>query len=74
MTKELTALHRHTPGTWYLYLRKISNLFSSLHKIKSKPEGSVERYKTQLVTEACPHKYCMDYKETFALVVKITIV
>ena len=38
--------------------------------IKRKPEGSIERYKARLVAQGCSQKFNIDYRETFAPVVR----
>ncbi|KAG2784825.1 hypothetical protein PC129_g25141 [Phytophthora cactorum] len=39
-------------------------------KIKRKVDGSIEKYKTRLVTKCFKQKYDIDYTETFSSVVK----
>ena len=44
------------------------------YKIKTRPDGSVERYNAQLVARGFSQQYGLDYEETFSSVVKITTV
>ncbi|KAI3815242.1 hypothetical protein L1987_14903 [Smallanthus sonchifolius] len=67
MAEELTALHQtHTwdlvplpPGKHKVGCRWV-------YMIKTKSDGSVERYKAMLVAKGYSQTYDMDYKETFA--------
>ncbi|KAL9262013.1 Retrovirus-related Pol polyprotein from transposon RE1-like protein [Drosera capensis] len=45
-----------------------------VYKIKTRSDGSVERYKTRLVARGFTQEYDIDYKETFAPVTRITSV
>lgn len=45
-----------------------------IYSIKLKPDGSLDRYKFQLVALGNGKEYGIDYGETFALVAKITTV
>ena len=45
-----------------------------MYKVKTHPDGSVERYKAHLVACDFSQKYGLDYEETFSPVTKITIV
>ena len=42
--------------------------------IKSKADGSVERYKAKLVAKGFTQTYGIDYQETFAPVAKINLI
>ena len=44
------------------------------YKVKCNTDGSVNRYKAQLVTESYVQKHDLDYDETYALVAKMTTV
>ena len=44
------------------------------YKIKTRPDGSVERYNAQLVARGFSQQYTLYYEETFSPVAKITTV
>ena len=45
-----------------------------MYKVKTHPNGSIERYKAHLVAQRFSLKYGLDYDETFNPMAKITIV
>ncbi|RVX09768.1 Retrovirus-related Pol polyprotein from transposon TNT 1-94 [Vitis vinifera] len=45
-----------------------------IYKIKTRSDGSVERYKAHLVAKGFTQEYGIDYEETFALVARISSV
>jgi len=45
-----------------------------VYNIKHNPNGSMSRYKTQLVAKGYAQTYGIDYEETYSLVTKMTIV
>ena len=42
-----------------------------IYKIKTKSDGSVERYKTRLIVRGFTQEYDIDYKEIFASMAKM---
>ena len=73
MNKELDALHKN--NTWDLVdLPPGQSVvgYRWVYKIKTKADGSVERYKARLVAKGFTQEYGIDYKETFAPVARLT--
>ena len=45
-----------------------------IHKIKTRSDGSIERYKGRLITKGFTQEYEIDYEETFTSVARISFV
>ncbi|KAM1906652.1 hypothetical protein ACFX14_026396 [Malus domestica] len=75
MKEEIDALQQNQ--TWDLVpkprdVKPISCKW--VYKIKCRPDGSIERYKAQLVARGFSQQYELDYDETFSPVAKLTTV
>ena len=75
MKEELDALSKnHTWDLVTLPPRKFVVGCKWIYKIKTRSNGSIERYKTRLVAKSFTQEYEIDYEETFALVARISYV
>lgn len=75
MSDEITALQNN--NTWSLvpppYLKRPIGC-KWVYKIKYKPDGSVKQYKARLVANGYGQVKGIDYRETFAPIVKLTTI
>ena len=72
MFEELEALRKN--DTWdVVKLPREKNIVACIwvFAVKSKADGTIERYKARLVTKGFTQKHGIDYQKTFALVAKI---
>ena len=75
MKEELDALSKnHTWDLVILPLRKSVVGCKWIYKIKTRFDGSIERYKARLVAKGFTQEYGIDYEETFASVARISFV
>ena len=73
MNEKLDALHKN--NTWDMVdLPPGQSVVGCrwVYKIKTKADGSVERYKARLVAKGFTQEYGIDYEETFAPVARLT--
>ena len=75
MKEELDALSKnHTWDSVTLPPRKSVVGCKWIYKIKTRFDGSIERYKTRLIAKSFTQEYKIDYEETFTLVAHISSV
>jgi hypothetical protein len=75
MAKEIAVLER--TGTWDLvpYPPRVRPITCKwVYKVKTRSDGSLERYKARLVARGFQHEHGRDYDETFAHVAHMTTI
>ena len=73
--EELDALSKnHTWDLVTLPLRKSVAGCKWIYKIKTRSDGSIERYKARLVAKCFTQEYEIDYEETFTPIARISSV
>ena len=75
MKEELDALHK--TGTWDLVdLPSGKSVIGCkwVYKIKTRSDGTVDRYKARLVARGFTQEYGIDYEETFSPVARLSSV
>ena len=75
MNEELNALHKN--HTWDMIGLPLGQSLVGrqwVYKIKTKADGSVQRYKAFLVAKGFTQEYGINYEETFAPVTPLTFV
>ena len=75
MKEELDPLHK--TGTWDLVdlpSGKYAIGCKWVYKIKTRSDGTVDRYKARLVVRGFTQEYGIDYEETFAHVARLSSV
>ena len=75
MKEEFNALHK--TGTWDLVdlpSGKYAISCKWVYKIKTRSNGTVDRYKARLVVRGFTQEYGIDYEETFAPVARLSYV
>ena len=73
MKEELDALH--TIGTWDLVdlpSGKSAIGCKWVYKIKTRSDGTVDRYKARLIARGFTQEYGIDYEETFAYMARLS--
>ena len=73
MKEESDALHK--TGTWDLVdlpSRKSAISCKWVYKIKTRSDGTVDRYKARLVARGFTQEYGIDYEETFAPMARLS--
>ena len=75
MKEALDALHK--TGTWDLVDLPSGKYVIGckwVYKIKTRSDGTIDRYKARLVSRGFTQEYVIDYEETFAHVARLSSV